>query len=243
MKRLGVIGGLGPGATAYFLELLIKMTDAVKDQEHLDMIVYQSPWIPDRTSYILKKSKENPLPPMLDIGKSLVGQGAEVIAIPCITAHYFHRELTEGIGAPIIHLVKETAACLKKHGISGAGVMATDGTLESGLFQKELSKAGIKWYIPDCRHQQYVMDIIYQDIKAGRPADMDKFCAAEHYLRQNGAQIIILGCTELSLIKKEASIGPGFLDAMEVLAMRAILMCDAPLKGEYQCLIEEEKNA
>ena len=88
-KTLGVIGGLGPIATAHFLELVINMTDARCDQEHLDMIIYNTPSTPDRTAYILDNTRENPLPQMLDFGKRLAGQGADCIAIPCCTAHYF----------------------------------------------------------------------------------------------------------------------------------------------------------
>jgi aspartate racemase len=105
---LGVIGGLGPIATAYFYELVIQMTSAKVDQEHIEMLIFSKPSIPDRTEYILGKSKENPVHPMIDIGKLLVGMGADHIAIPCITAHYFHDILSEGIGAPIIHIIKET---------------------------------------------------------------------------------------------------------------------------------------
>ena len=79
---LGVIGGLGPIATAYFMELIIKMTDAACDQDHLDMIIYNSPRIPDRTSYILGRSDENPVKPMIEIGRKLAQQGADCISIP-----------------------------------------------------------------------------------------------------------------------------------------------------------------
>lgn len=236
-KRLGVIGGLGPLATAYFFELVIQMTDAKADQEHVEILIYNRPAIPDRTSYILGKSKENPLPCMIETGQWLVGQGAEVIAIPCITAHYFHRELEEAIKAPVIHIVRETATHLETYGIKKAGIMATDGTIKSGLFQKELEACAIDWAVPDKRNQQYVMDLIYQDVKAGRPIEKEKFDSAVACLKKQGAEVIILGCTELSLIKREYAIGAGYLDAMEILARQAVLDCLADLKGEYQCLI------
>lgn len=244
-KRLGVIGGLGPLATAYFFELVIQMTAAKVDQEHVEMLIYNRPAIPDRTSYILGESKENPLPEMIETGQWLVEQGAEVIAIPCITAHYFHKELTEAIAAPVIHIIRETAAHLAAYGIKKAGIMATDGTVCSGLFQKELEDCGIDWAVPDKRNQQYVMELIYEDVKAGRPIELEKFSSVTAYLREQGAEVIILGCTELSLIKRDYAIGSGYLDAMEVLARQAVLCCHADLKGEYQCLItgyQEKKD-
>ncbi len=236
---LGVIGGLGPIATAHFMELIIRMTEAQTDQEHLDMIVYNRPSIPDRTGYILDPTKPNPLPEMIRVGNALARQGAKLIAIPCMTAHYFHADLTRCIEAPIVHAIHETATHLKKHGISKVGILATDGTIRSKLFQQELQKHGITPVIPGPESQKCVMRVIYDDIKANRPADMDKFRFASSELRSAGAQAIILGCTELSLVKRDFRLGAGYLDAMEVLARRCVLSCGGRLKEEYQNLISK----
>ena len=203
------------------------------------MIIYNRPSIPDRTSYILDQSKPNPLPEMIRVGNTLARQGAKLIAIPCMTAHYFHRELTRYIEAPIVHAIHETAVHLKKHGITKAGIMATDGTIRSKLFQQELEKHGITPVIPGEKGQKCVMSVIYDDIKANRPAGMDKFDLAARDLREAGAQAIILGCTELSLVKRDYPIGAGYLDAMEVLARRCVLECGGRLKEEYQNLISK----
>ena len=236
---LGVIGGLGPIATAHFMELVIRMTEAHTDQEHLDMILYNRPSIPDRTGYILDKTKPNPLPEMIRVGNALARQGAKLIAIPCMTAHYFHRELTRYIEAPIVHAIHETAAHLKKHGVTRVGIMATDGTIRSKLFQSELERHGMEVIIPGPEGQKCVMSVIYDDIKANRPADMEKFHFASNELREKGAQAIILGCTELSLVKRDCRIGAGYLDAMEVLAQTCVLRCGGKLKEEYQELISK----
>ncbi len=236
---LGVIGGLGPIATAHFMELVIRMTEAATDQEHLDMILYNRPSIPDRTGYILDPTKPNPLPEMIRVGNALARQGAKLIAIPCMTAHYFHADLTRYIEAPIVHAIHETAAHLKKHGISRVGIMATDGTIRSKLFQQELTKHGITPLIPGEEGQKCVMSVIYDDIKANRPAGMDKFELASRDLKDQGAQAIILGCTELSLVKRDYPIGAGYLDAMEVLAQTCVKRCGGCLKEEYQDLISK----
>ncbi|MBQ7098782.1 MAG: aspartate/glutamate racemase family protein [Oscillospiraceae bacterium] len=236
---LGVIGGLGPIATAHFMELIIRMTKADTDQEHLDMIIYNRPSIPDRTGYILDSTKPNPLPEMIRVGNALARQGAKLIAIPCMTAHYFHRELTRYIETPIVHAIHEVAAHLKKHGITRVGIMATDGSIRSGLFQQELQKHGIEPIIPGDQAQKCVMSVIYDDVKANKPAEMDKFRFASGELREKGAQAIILGCTELSLVKRDYAIGAGYLDAMEVLAQTCVLRCGGKLKEEYQELISK----
>lgn len=237
--KLGVIGGLGPMATAFFLERVIEMTKAACDQEHLDMIIYNAPSIPDRTRYILGLSQDNPVPPMIRIGRKLVEQGVACIAIPCVTAHYFHDELSEAIERPIIHAIRETVGQLKQQGVKAAGVAATDGTLAGRLFQNELAKQDIRCIVPDQQVQQSIMDLIYRDIKAGLPADMEQFHAVSARLRREGAETIILGCTELSLIKRDNPIGPGYLDVMDVLAKAAILTCGSPLKPEYINLISD----
>ena len=236
-KILGVIGGLGPIATAHFMELVINMTDVDTDQQHLPMIVYNMPFIPDRTAYILDNTKENPLPKMLEIGRNLQTQGVTCIAVPCVTAHYFMDKLETGVEVPLINGVRETVAHLKENGIQKVGIMATDGTIRSGIFHRELEQQGLLPIAPSVSAQADVMHLIFNNVKAGKAAEMDRFAAAAEDLRSQGAQVIILGCTELSLIKRDEKIGAGFIDAMEVLARQSVLACDKPLKKEYDCLI------
>lgn len=236
-KILGVIGGLGPIATAHFMELVINMTDVDTDQQHLPMIVYNMPFIPDRTAYILDNTKENPLPTMLEIGRTLESQGANYIAVPCVTAHYFMDALEAEIAVPLINGVRETVSHLKENGIQKVGIMATDGTIRSGIFSRELEKQGLTPIAPGADAQADVMHLIFNNVKAGKPAEMDRFFATAEDLRSQGAQAIILGCTELSLIKRDHEIGAGFVDAMEVLAQQSVVACGKPLKKEYDCLI------
>ncbi len=236
-KCLGVLGGLGPMATAYFMELVTDMTDAKVDQAHLEMLVYSAPAIPDRTRYILDNRQENPLPEMLRIGTFLARQQVEAIAIPCVTAHYFFRELEEKIPVPIINGVAETVLHLKRAGVQRAGIMATSGTVQSGVFRRELEKQGMEAVVPSENRQADVMSLIFDHVKAGLPADMAKFQAISAELRGQGAEAIILGCTELSVIKRDNPIGAGFIDAMEVLAQQAVLRCGKPLKEKYADLI------
>jgi aspartate racemase len=236
-KKLGVIGGLGPVATAYFYELVSRMTDANFDQEHIDIYIISKPSIPDRTDFILGRSSDSPLPHMIEAGNSLVALGADYIAIPCITAHYFHEELSQSIKAPIIHIICETADYLKKHNVRRAGIMATEGTIESSLFQKELLNHNIEPIIPSKQGQAHVTSLIYKNVKAGLPVNMNMFNEVKEELKSKGADTIILGCTELSMIKRDENIGSGFIDALEVLAMCSIICCGAKLKEEYLNLI------
>ncbi len=238
MKKLGVLGGLGPMATAYFLQLIVEMTDAASDQEHIEILLHSKPRIPDRTRYILGLSADNPVPEMVEVGKGLAGSGAELLAIPCITAHYFQQKLEEEIGVPILNAVEETALYLKKEGITAAGILATDGTVESRLFQKEFARHGIDCITPGEAGQKKVMHIIYDNVKAGNPVELPLFEAVAGELSSSGAQVILLACTELSLIKRDFPLKAGFLDVMEVLAQKAVLACGR-LKKNYEHLITE----
>ena len=236
-KTLGVIGGLGPVATANFIELVATMTEAATDQEHMEMIVYNSPSIPDRTGYILDNTKPSPLPQMAAIGNKLAQQGADYIAIPCMTAHYFYPQLSAQIPIPIIHALEETVRHLQDHGIQRVGIMATDGTIASRIFHGVLENHGMEPVTPDANGQKDMMHLIYGNIKAGLAPEMDRFYRVRDALMQNGAEAIILGCTELALIKRDHSIGPGFINTLEVLAQQAVIRCGLKLKDEYTCLI------
>lgn len=241
MSVLGIIGGLGPMATAYFLQLITEMTDASCDQEHIEILVHSKPQIPDRTSYILGKSEENPVTEMIRIGKKLSEQGAEVLAIPCITAHFFQREMEDALGVPIINAIEETALYLKEHNVSKVGIMATDGTIESGIFQHELERKGIEVIVPSKENQKKVMYLIYENVKAGKPMDKTVFDNIGFELFGKGAQVILLGCTELSLMKRDFSIKRNYLDVMEILARKSVVTCGR-LNAEYDELLIGNKE-
>ena len=236
-KILGVIGGMGPIATSFFMELVIKMTRAETDQDHLDMIIYNIPSIPDRTSYILDHTKDSPLPMIIEIAHKLEAQGAEFLAMPCCTAHYFQEELEQSIHKPFVNIIRATVQYLKDRGIRRVGVMATDGTIRSGLFRQALEEQGMEFLCPSPEKQADVMHIIYQNVKANEPVELDRFRAVGTQLKEQGAEAIILGCTELSLVKRDHEIGPGYIDAMEVLAQQSLLSCGSELKEEYKELI------
>lgn len=234
--RLGVIGGLGPMATAYYLELLIRMTDVKRDQDHPEIIIANIPSIPDRTAFILGKSQDDPLGPMVEIGNQLKSMGATVVATPCVTAHYFHEALQEGIGLPLIHAIRATAEVLRSAGVCKVGLMATDGTVQSGIFQKEIEALGMELVLPSEEGQKGVMTLIYDQVKAGLEPELELFNSIRDELRRNGAQAVVLGCTELSLLKKSYDLGSGVLDALEVLAKESVLACGKPVRKEYDQL-------
>ncbi|MEG2652023.1 MAG: amino acid racemase [Ruthenibacterium sp.] len=220
-KVLGILGGLGPMATVYFYEMLTKHTKAKCDQDHIDVIINSRATTPDRTAYILGQSSENPFDIMAADAARLVTFGADVIAIPCNTAHYFYDRLNDSIAIPILNMVEETVLCAKAR-CSKVGILATSGTVQTGTYQRMCETHALACAVPDEAGQAAVMHLIYDCIKQGRPADMARFFAVADGLRAQGCERIILGCTELSLIKRDEKLDEFYLDSMEVLAKNAI---------------------
>ena len=218
---LGVIGGMGPMASAVFMEMIIKKTNAAKDQEHIPMVVYHLPYIPDRTTYILDNTAENPLPYIIKAAKKLEADGATEIAIPCVTAHYFHTEIQNHISIPLLDGVEDTARFLADRNIRRVGILATSGTVQTGLFTRAFLPYDISCIYPDEQMQKKVMHFIYDDIKTGGSVDKNELHRVTSHLADAGAQTIILGCTELSLIPKDC-LDTDTVDVLEVLADECI---------------------
>lgn len=227
---LGIIGGMGPMASAYFQELLVRFTGAETDQQHIPSVLLNLPQIPDRTAFILGQSADDPAPALLAAAQTLEGLGVSCIAVTCVTSHCFYGRVAPQLSVPWIHAVRETARYLSRKGVKKAGILATTGTVQTGLFQRELETAGIGWAVPSPARQQDVMAVIYGDIKAGRAPDMARFHRAETALREAGCDACILGCTELSLIKREHPL-PGCADVLEVLAAAAVRACGKTVRG------------
>lgn len=228
---LGILGGLGPMASAYFYELITAHTKASRDQEHIDIILSSRASTPDRTAFITGKSDDSPLPYMVEDAKRLEIYGADVIVIPCNTAHYFVEEIRANVKVPVPGIIEETSEHLKRAGYKKAGIMATAGTVSSGSYQHQLEIRGLGWAVPDEEHQQYLHELIYDDVKSGKEPDIEKFYKVAKHLTSQGCDKIILGCTELSLINRTVGGDKLFTDSLEVLAYTAIKSCGSEAVG------------
>ncbi len=222
---LGILGGLGPMATVYFYEMLTEHTLVTRDQDHIDILISSRASTPDRTAFILGQSKENPLPVMVEEANRLVKAGAEVLVLPCNTAHYFYDELSRQTGAPIINIITETVSYCVGRGMKKVGLLATEGTVRSGAYSDKCRAYGLSIEVPTPEGQQIINSIIYDDIKQGREPDANRFFRVADELTARGCETLILGCTELSLLKKSGRLGPRFTDSLAVLADVTIRAC------------------
>jgi aspartate racemase len=230
-KVLGILGGLGPMSSVYFYEMLTLHTAVTRDQEHLNILISSRADIPDRTDFITGRSQDNPLPKMCLEVEKLAQAGAEVIAIPCNTAHYFYDGVARTSPVPILNIINETASFCASLGLSRVGVLATEGTSRSGAYREALESRGIEYATCEEEDQMAVSQIIYGAVKQGKEPDIDEFLRIADSLTSRGCERIILGCTELSLLKKNCRLGIRFIDPLEVLAIRAIRECGALPQG------------
>lgn len=221
-KRVGILGGMGPEATAFFFQKIIELTPARRDQDHIPLIIFNNPQVPDRTAAIMGHG-ESPLPILLEGITFLEGAGVDFICIPCNTAHFYYEELQNRCRVPILHLIDEVVKQVQEHGdVNKIGILATTGTLKSGLYQKACQKLRIKTLTPDATQESELYAVI-QNIKAGKKVLQPVIDLVNAFLQQ-GVQGIILGCTELSLIKEELAreFHLPIFDSVEILARRAV---------------------
>ncbi len=233
-KMVGILGGVGPLATVYFMEMLVRMTDARADQEHIDAVVFQHASIPDRTKYILGQSGENPLDKMTADAQKLEAMGASFLVLPCNTAHYFFDSIQQSVSIPMLNIVEEAVryAAALHPGLRRVGILATDGTIATHTYQAVCAKNGLEAVAPEREDQRTVMEIIYSQVKAGAPVDMDAFHAVAARLRRRGCGAVILGCTELSVLYRDFQLDSRFfVDSLEVLAKRTIYLCGRRIKS------------
>lgn len=223
---LGIIGGMGPMASAVFYDMISSKTDASCDQENLDLILLSHAGMPDRTRAILSKDEvqiEAVRSKLLADAMFLQNSGCTAIAVTCNTAHYFVNMIEDELDVPFIHLIRETAeAVASEFGAKKVAVLATDGTIETKLYQDELSKRGVIAFTPNVEVQALVMHEIYECIKSGKPADEEIWQKIEKYVKAEGCEAAVLACTELSVVRKELSLGSFYFDPMDIMAERCL---------------------
>ena len=226
-KKLGIIGGMGPLAAAVFYRQIVEHTKASCDQDHIVTYMISDPEIPKRVEFILGKSEDSPAPSLLNIARKLEGMGSEIIAMPCVTAHFFYDEIRDAVSVPVLNILSETTEVLKKTGVKSAGILATEATVKSGILQDVLEKAGITSIVPDEDEKGIISRVIFDEIKTGKRADTESLIRVMDSMKKRGSDISLIACTDLSVcmydIYPEAD--DKYLDLMDTLAKAAVREC------------------
>ncbi len=231
-KCLGIIGGMGPLATQTFYKMIIDMTKAEKDQDHIDMVILNHASMPDRTKAVKEGKLDELFAKLVMDARFLERSGASFIAIPCNTSHVLIKRLKESVGIPFINMIEESVSEIRELYGTGkrVGIMATDGTVKMGIYQEECLRKDLVPVIPSEKNQKRIMKIIYEGVKAGEAIDKKDFDEVKKEFDENGCECALLACTELSFIKETEGLPDYYVDAMGSLAKKAVELCGKELK-------------
>lgn len=232
---LGIFGGMGPEATADLYLKIIRLTPADKDQDHIPTLIYSLPQVPDRMASI-RSGNDSILVTLREGVQKLEAGGADFIAIPCNTVHYYYPQMQAAVKIPILNMIEEAAkeAEQKYAGNSIVGLLATSGTIATGLYEDALGKRGFRVVVPpDSIQEGMVMNAVF-GIKAGtnNQVNEDLLTEAALSLIRQGAEILVLGCTEIPLAFNPDRVDVPVVDATRVLAERSVTLYREMLTGK-----------
>ncbi|EGU56264.1 aspartate racemase [Vibrio nigripulchritudo ATCC 27043] len=228
-KIIGVLGGMGPLATAEFMKKVIMKTPAQFDQEHIPMLIRNVPQVPDRTNYLMGFGSD-PFAALNHGFGELLKAGATCIVIPCNTAHHWYERLTRGKRVHTISIIESVVEQAVSREYQCVGILATDATIQTNLYQSALEQHGIKAIVPGQLQQASVME----GIKAVKAGDLN---IATNIIEpvfddmvKHGADAVIFGCTEIpvALEKIEQKAPEKCLDSLGILAQKCVLWAKSP---------------
>lgn len=226
-KIIGILGGMGPEATAHLHELIIRKTRVERDQDHIPIIILNNPKIHPRSDAIFGIGPD-PTPQLIDGVKLLRQAGADFIIMPCVTAHYFYPGVAAAVDFPFISLLDESARWVKEYlpEIKRAGLICSTGTLKSRIFHDAFARFDIEVVSPEEEEQDRIADAVMGagGIKAGFTSGPPRevLLQAAFGLIDRGAQAVIAGCTEVPLVLKPADLSVPLIDPMEIVAEASI---------------------
>lgn len=232
LKVLGVLGGMGPAASAEFMRLLAAMCPAVTDQQHPKVILYSDPQIPDRSSAILGKGPD-PTEELKDGLLKLMEWGADILAVPCNTAHLFIDTFKDDLKLPLVHIVESSVALCRDRNPGGAWLLGTEGTLKCGIYQDYAARIGYSFYEPDEARRREVQKCINM-VKANRVEESGKLLkGVVGSLWEERRIPVMTACTELPLSYDASGLPRDMsISSLAALAMKSLERIYAmPLSG------------
>ncbi len=223
---VGVLGGMGPEATIDFMSLVVALSGASKDQDHIHLIVDQNPKVPNRQQ-ALRGEGPDPDAELATMARRLEQAGADFLVMPCNTAHAFVAAIREAVTIPLISIIDVTVeeigvVCPLAHEV---GLMATDGMLQAGLLQNALAKSGRNTILPSDDELLLMMQLIRR-VKAGDKSSplRHAMAALAKALENKGAEVVIAACTEIPLLLSKSDVTVPLISTTEVLARRTVFL-------------------
>ena len=215
-KFLGIIGGMGPEASYYFYKKIIDSTKVTKDQDHLDMVIFNHASIPNRNDYLLNQSDVDPFPSLKEDIIKLDKLSASLILMTCNTAHYYHEELQKLTNVKILNIIETTTSYLKVNKVKKVLLLATTATIKLNLYQDALTKYNIKYEVLEDQDQEIIMDIIFNQVKLNKEINEEAFINIIEKYKGKNIDSVVMGCTELSVLKERLCLSDFYVDPLEV---------------------------
>ncbi|MEZ4522645.1 MAG: amino acid racemase [Thermomicrobiales bacterium] len=222
---IGILGGMGPAATGDLFMKIISETPADVDQDHIPVVIYSDPRVPDRTDALLHDG-EDPVPWLLRGARQLEALGASFIIIPCNTAHAFLDKVEPEITTPILSILETAADAIAESHPSArrVGLLATTGTIQSEIYQEALKRRGIEVVVPNEELMEHCVMPAIRAVKANNRHESvrSRLVEAAEYLEERGAHVVLAACTEIPVVLSDADITLPLVDATEELAKAAV---------------------
>jgi len=231
LKTIGVIGGMGPAATAAFMQRIIDLTLAEDDINHVPLLVDMNPQIPSRIKAI-SAGDENPAQALAKMAQSLETRGAQALAMPCNTAHYYASDITNAVTIPLLNMLTLSAEAVRS-AIGGAGtvgLLASPLTDQVNIFRDAFAPYDLEPIFP--HDADYVLSIIRRIKGEGVTPDMAAALSTlGQELETRGAACLLVGCSEFSMLTKSIETALPVRDTVDVLAAEVIRFSGGVLKG------------
>jgi aspartate racemase len=203
MKKLGIIGGLGPETTAeFYLEVVFNCYKNNKEARP-PIMIWSVPLNYEIENDLLTKSsgEERYIPYLVDAAEKLESAGADFLVMPCNSLHIFIDEIRNAVNIPVLSIIEETVKFLKKKNISKVGLLATSSSIKNRLYEDALAKEDIAQVLPD-EFEQAKMGKMISNIILNRHANKDReeLLKVINGFEKRGVEVVILACTDLQLL-------------------------------------------
>lgn len=223
-RTVGILGGMGPEATVDLMRRVIQATPARDDADHIRMLVDNNPQVPSRIKALIDKTGPSPAPAMIQMAKSLESQGAELLAMPCNTAHHYHQELADAVQIPFLNITqlaaRRIAETLPK--LRRIGLLASSALAPIRLYEPAFNSLNVEVIHPADVEQDAMMSLI-RAVKAGDASnEISALIPAIRYLESQNTEALLIACTELSVISEHARSQLPVFDASQILAEEVV---------------------
>ena len=235
MRRVGILGGMGPQATILLMQKVLDAVPAADDADHIPLLVDQNPQVPSRIRRLIEGTGDDPAPVLADMARRLESAGAEALAMPCNTAHHYAPTIRAAIKVPFLDMVDlSVRSAAELAGVDGrVGILASPAVRKFGLFDAPLARFGVQAFYPE---DETAMLTTIRRIKTEgpEPETASALRAASNALLQRGAQVQMIACTEFSLLADATAEGATAFDTLDVLvaAIKAFAVGEGARAGQ-----------